>query len=100
MKMQLTKRKKWAGLALLGAFVLLLWFPIKRMMDVTAVQNAVARDWEITFNTSDRPAMLPAFVDSTVERLLRLVFASRDGGYHGTEDPKTRNRSLVYIERF
>ena len=87
---------------MIGVLALLLWSPVQTAIDVAAVQNAVQRDWEISFGYSSgqgKPAGLPASLDSAANSLFGRVFAGTKG-YNGTQPTKTRNRDIVSHERF
>ncbi len=87
-----------------AVLVLLLYYPVKNVLAVIAVQNAVWRDYEISFGygpgaRTDRPAMLPVALDNAAEKFFEHVFA-RTRGLPETELVKTRNRDITYHERF
>jgi hypothetical protein len=88
---------------LTATLALLLWVPIKTALDVAAVQNAVQRDWEISFWSpsapSIKPAVLPASLNAEANDFFARIFASTRG-YDGSQPTKTRNRDIVARERF
>jgi hypothetical protein len=98
------KSGRWLwGVSLVTGLGLLLWVPVKTMIDVSAVQNAVQRDWEISFgygNGTGKPAILSDEIDSAAESFLERIFANTRGYEAGTHVTKTRNRDTVYHERF
>ena len=89
------KPKIWICLFVALSLALLLFVPVKRALDVAAVQNAVQLDWEIGFYDSSRahmPSMVPARVDDTVWDFLSWIHYKR--GY------EKRNRREVNYQRF
>lgn len=104
MRALLRRPKAWIILLTLAILSLLLYLPIKNVLDVAAVQNAVDRDWEISFIDASRlpsgmPAMLPASLDDKADDVLEYFYGDTDG-YSGRESAKTRNRTIVYRDRF
>jgi hypothetical protein len=72
------------------------------MSDVAAVQDAVQRDWEINFdrsNGSDPPSRLTVFLDSAAVSFFDRILG-KTHGYDGSQPVKTRNRDIVFHERF
>ena len=104
MRALLRRPKVWITLLTLAILSLLLFLPIKNVLDVTAVQNAVQRDWEIDFFDASRlpsgmPAMLPVSLDDDVENFLFEKF--RDPPDVTDKTPtKMLNRNKVYQDRF
>lgn len=97
------RNNTWLCLFLLGFLALLIWPAGRRISNIKAVQNAIDRDWEISFDQMGlpfgRPARLPSFLDSRAKAWFDWRYAST-GGYDGTQPVKTRNRDVVYYERF
>ena len=94
--------RHWVSLILGIVLVTLLWGMGQRWVDVAAVQDALERDWEISFAEEDRPPILPEFVDRAVAGYLARKYASVSG-YDAPDAPgpaHTRNRDVVYHERF
>lgn len=86
--------------ALISGFA---WF---KMRDLIAVQEAVARDWEIDYGYGSvhtphsRPAALPALLDDAAEAWLDWVYRDTRGYTAGRHAVKTRNRNSVYHDQF
>lgn len=59
--------------------------------EVAAIQNALPRNWEVSFNVDARPRFMPVFLDDLAARLLSKVYAAEQG---------KRNTDVVYRERF
>lgn len=102
---KLMTRKAWWRFLPVAALALLGLPAAKRLGDILAVENAVARDWEMsigwggTSSPDGRPTMLPAFVDAAAKAWFDWRYAATFG-YDGSQPVKTRNRGLVYHERF
>lgn len=100
MRTPILKRNIWVFVILGASFALLLCIEMKTAFDVAAVQNAVQRDWEISFGPISqprKPPMLPEFIDAEVwDYLFRH--------YPEPADPnapaKARNRNEVTYARF
>jgi hypothetical protein len=95
-------RKLLMGMLPFIALVPIILVQALKVADLVAVQNAVRRDWEISYGYStgsEKPAYLPEFLDSAA-----LDFFERrydwTHGYDGTGPVHTRNRDYVYFERF
>jgi hypothetical protein len=95
------KPKHWVRIIVLGIIALLISVPLQRVLDIAAVQNSVQRDWEMSFNTEEgeQPPMLPSFLDSWADSLFKRIFKDTVGA-NGTEPAQTRNRHIIYQERF
>jgi hypothetical protein len=94
------KPKHWVRIIVLGIIALLIWVPVQRVLDIAAVQNSVQRDWEMSFNSPNmKPDMLPSFLDSWADSLFKRIFKDTVGA-NGTEPAQTRNRDIIYQERF
>jgi hypothetical protein len=90
----------WSFLILILSFIFL--GPVQRVRDLAAVQGAVQRDWEISFGYSkgpDKPAFLPACLDSAAHDYIDRILGHTHG-YDGSQPAKTRNRDIVYYDRF
>ncbi len=93
-------KKTCLWLFLLGILALFCWPAARRNSNIKAVENAIDRDWEISFDrTGSHPASLPSFVDSAAKTWFDWRYAAT-GGYDGSQPVKTRNRDSVYYERF
>lgn len=104
MSIWLQKTRAWMRPLLLASLIYLLWMAGQRISAVMAVQNAVNRDWEISFGygwsgTTGKPVGLPHFVDAAVSAWFERRYA-HTAGYDGSLPAKSRNRSTVYFERF
>ncbi len=104
MRALLRRPKVWIALLTLAILGLLLFLPIKNVLDVAAVQNAVQRDWEIDFFDASRlpdgmPASLPSHLDfvawNYLHEKVRYVPRTSDD-----TPEKMRYRNVVYHERF
>ena len=98
------RSKAWLCLLLVGGFLVLLVLAAERQFsDIKAVENAIDRDWEISFEQTalpfNRPARLPSFLDSGAKAWFDWQFANTYG-YSRPQPVKTRNRAIVYHERF
>ena len=97
--------KVWLGLIAVALTTVLLWVPVRKMLELAAVQNAVQRDWEISFGYREvtvgdgEPAYLPAFLDSAARNLFDRTWGYT-AGYDGSQPAQTRNRNITYYERF
>jgi len=88
------------SLFVLGFLWLFVLPAARRNSDIKAVEDAVDRDWEISFDQTDaRPRRLPPFLDGWAEAWFDWRYADTYG-YDGTQPVKTRNRGVVYHERF
>ena len=85
------KHLLWIALLLCLLAGLFSWRGVQRVCAVAAVQNSVQRNYEITFESEDRPASLPALIDSGVNWMLQHLFASTTG---------SSNLDIIYQERF
>jgi len=104
MRVRLPKRKTWVGTFLFTMLALVLWIPVQRVFDVAAVQNAVQRDWEISFGYplrtgADKPEWLPATVDDRAYDFLFEHFERKSPG-EGGRSAQRENRNVIYWERF
>src|SRR3954451_846157 len=80
-----------------GLVTVVIALAVRRIADVAAIQNSVARDWEITFNEGGRPRILPAYPEAKAEDLLyRLIGPEHDPLLPG----ERANRTEVWHERF
>jgi hypothetical protein len=98
------KLKPWFLGGIAAILVFLAWLAVDRVLAVAAVQNAVDRDWEISFwdespSGTDIPIALPRSFDDTAQAWFDKRYANTLG-YDGTVPPKTRNRAVPYFERF
>src|SRR5262245_17593711 len=82
------------SVCLLGGLVVILiliaFGPAQHVFDLAAIQNAVQRDWEISFGSStgsDKPAFLPARLDAAADDFFTRIL----GHTHGDS-----NRDIVY----
>ena len=104
MRALLRRPKVWITLLTLAILSLLLFLPIKNVLDVTAVQNAVQRDWEIDFFDASRlpngmPAMLPDRLNDVAWNYLLEKFHYVPET-SGDTPAKLHYRNVVYHERF
>jgi hypothetical protein len=99
MRALFTKWKTWACLCLVAVLTLLLWRPVQQARNVAAVQNCLQRGWEVTFGTEGCPASLPKFIDSAADDFFSRIFVATRG-YDGSQPAPTRNRDIIYQERF
>ena len=104
MRALLRRAKVWITLLTLAILSLLLFLPIKNVLDVTAVQNAVQRDWEIDFFDASRlpngmPAMLPDRLNDVAWNYLLEKFHYVPET-SGDTPAKLHYRNVVYHERF
>ena len=98
------KRKTRLCLLVLAAIGLLLFRPIKKVLAVAAVQNAVQCDWEVEFVDASgipnrKPAMLPQWIDLIAEDLFSLMCVVPSDKI-ATQSPNTFNFPSVHLERF
>ena len=90
------KPKTWLSVFILAVIGLLLFVPIKKALDVAAVQDAVQRDWEINFNeTVGVPTTIPPMLPPRIDSIAEDVFDQFFGDTHGYS-----NRDIVYKNRF
>ncbi len=94
MRTLLHRLKVWLLSFLAVVLIFVVLGPVQHVLSLAAIQNAVQRDWEISFGWStgsDKPAFLPAWLDEAADD-----FFTRILGYtHGDT-----NRDIVYRERF
>lgn len=102
MRALLLRPKVWLWSFLIAILAFIVWQPVQHVLDLAAVQGTVQRDWEISFGCStgpDKPALLPVRLDSAADDFFyRILGQTR--GYDGSQPAKTRNRDVVYRERF
>src|SRR5688572_13664149 len=92
--------RPWVCLFLLVT-VGLLSSPLQKVFALAAIQGAVQRDWEISFGYSngvEKPRALPSRLDSAAHDIFERALGNTR--YDGSEPAKTRNRNIVYHERF
>lgn len=86
--------KKWFRRALVAILVIVLVLGFRmadRYSDVAALQESMTRNYEITFNSWGKPALLPEFIDQFAKKQIDR----KHGATHGTT-----NLDALTIERF
>ena len=73
MNARFPREKSWPWISIVTLSLVYLWAGIQSVSDVAAVQNAVQRDWEITFGppSAGAPPGMPSFVDSAAVVCIR-----------------------------
>lgn len=105
MRALLLNRKIWIGVLVLVLLLFIILEQALKVADLAAIQNAVHRDWEIAYGygypttSAEKPPYLPAFLDSAAQDFIHRRFGETYGA-NGAEPVHTRNREIVYGERF
>jgi hypothetical protein len=104
MKELVRSRRFWICALVFVPLLLLVINQALKVADLIAVQNTVRRDWEVNYGFytgPEKPACLPAFIDSAAQGYCERVFAgTRGSDGTGMHPPHTRNRDIVYQARF
>src|SRR5687768_13269425 len=83
--------KRWLMLLGLMILALMVFAMVQRVMAVAAVQNAIERSYEITFDSDGRPQALPPALDRAAEAFFEYAFRETWGA---------TNRHIIHRERF
>jgi len=83
--------KRWVVIAAAIGIVATAVWAQRRYSDIAALQDGVARSWEITFNVWGKPPTLPEFIDE----FAALKYTERYVSTHGTS-----NLHALHLERF
>lgn len=84
-------------IAAVAALAACCYLAVQRVSNIAAIQDALERDWEISFNGDECPRALPHWLDDAAESLIRRVIGP---------EPKRPflcqklNRDIVWHERF
>lgn len=90
-------RKLYVAFLVTALVIGLIYSARYRIGSIAAVQNALERDWEISFDAGDRPKALPTTLDIAADDIIRRLLGPEPDPLFLAQKP---NRADVWHERF